>query len=209
MKTTTKLIGFALALSLSYVFPALAKGPAYGSHGLRIQQAVATIQQLGAEEEKTLAWIREEEKLARDAYQTMYTVWKTVVFRNIAASEQRHMDAVLKKLNRFGLPDPALPDLGRFTNPNLQTFYDALIVDSQQSEVKALVMGAKIEDMDIRDLMAAIEATNNLELKITYQNLLEGSKHHLRAFVRLLKNNGFEYSPEYIDQALYEAILEF
>jgi hypothetical protein len=68
-------------------------------------------------------------------------------------------------------------------------------------------VGATIEDKDIMDLVAAIKATNNLSLKTTYENLLEGSKNHLRAFVGLLRKQGMDYAPQFIDQALFDAIL--
>jgi len=207
MKTTTKLIGFALALSLSSAFPALARGPSSGSGGLRTQQTVQNLTPLSTAEEDTLLFIREEEKMARDVYLTLYKTWKKAVFKNIAASEQKHMDAVLKKINLFGLTDPALPGVGRFTNPDLQALYDQLIAQGKLSYIDALRAGATIEDVDILDLMIAIEATSNLALKTTYENLLEGSKNHLRAFVGLLQNQGIEYNPQYIDQALFDAIL--
>ena len=204
MRTTTKLIGFALALSLSSAFPALARGPSSGSDRLQSQQNIAV---LSTAEEDTLLFMREEEKMARDVYQTMYKVWKKAVFKNIAASEQKHMDAVLKKINLFGLTDPVLPGVGRFTNPDLQALYDQLIAQGKLSYIDALRAGATIEDVDIRDLMIAIEATNNLALKTTYENLLEGSKNHLRAFAGLLQKQGIKYSPQYIDQDLFDAIL--
>jgi hypothetical protein len=37
--------------------------------------------------------------------------------------------------------------------------------------------------------------------------LLEGSKNHLRAFVGLLRKQGMDYAPQFIDQALFDAIL--
>ncbi len=61
--------------------------------------------------------------------------------------------------------------------------------------------------MDIRDISNAILKTENLALKTTYESLLEGPKNHLRAFVDLLEKQGIEYSPQYIDQALFDAIL--
>jgi hypothetical protein len=73
-----------------------------------------------------------------------------------------------------------------------------------------LTVGAKIEELDIRDLMAAIAATDNVILKTTYQNLLEGSKSHLRAFVRVLDREGAAYDgPYFLDPALYDAIIGF
>jgi len=205
MKTNaTKLIGLILALSLFSAYPVLARGPAAGSYRLQSQQN-ATV--LSEAEEDTILFMREEEKMARDVYLTLYKTWKKAVFNKIAASEQKHMDAIRKKLNLFGLPDPVLPNIGRFTNTDLQILYDQLITQGKQSYKDALVAGATIEDMDIRDLQTAIAATNNLKLKTTYQNLLEGSKNHLRAFVNLLQKQGFEYSPQFIDQALFDAIL--
>ena len=207
MKTTTKIIGFALALSLSSAFPVLARGPSSGSNGLRAQQTAQNLATLSAAEEDTLLFMREEEKMARDVYLTVNKVWKKAVFKNIAASEQKHMDAILKKINLFGLTDPALAGVGSFTNQDIQDFYDQLIMQGKTSYIDALRAGATIEDVDIQDLMNAIDDTNNLALKTTYENLLEGSKNHLRAFVGLLQKQGIKYSPQYIDQDLFDAIM--
>ncbi|MEQ1528000.1 MAG: DUF2202 domain-containing protein, partial [Methylococcales bacterium] len=144
--------------------------------GLRQASAGANVTVLSAAEQDTVLFMREEEKMARDVYLTLYKTWKKPVFNNIAASEQRHMNAILKKLNLFGLLDPVLPKIGHFTNTDLQILYDQFITPGKLSYKDALAAGATIEDMDIRDLQAAIAATDNLRLKTTYQNLLEGSK---------------------------------
>ncbi|UOA08658.1 DUF2202 domain-containing protein [Methylobacter sp. S3L5C] len=205
MKTTTKkLIGFALILSLLSAFPALARGPSSEANRLQTQQSVTT---LSVAEQKNLLFMREEEKLARDVYIELYKTWNMNIFKNISSSEQQHMDVILKKINLFGLTDPSLPGIGIFTNPDLQELYDKLIVQGISSYNDALTVGATIEDKDILDLMNAIAATKNLALKTTYQNLLEGSKNHLRAFVGLLKNQGLKYTPQFISQELFDAIL--
>jgi len=207
MKTATKIIGFALALSLINSFPVLARGPSSGSNRLGTQLTLQNLTPLGTEIEETLLLMREEEKMARDVYQTLYKTWEQTVFKNIAASEQRHVDALLKKIDMFDLADPALPEVGLFNNPELQALYDKLIVQGKRSYINALLAGAAIEDMDIRDLMIAIEATGNLALKTTYENLLEGSRNHLRAFTGLLQKQGTDYIPQFIDQDLFDAIL--
>lgn len=196
MNTTLKAFIFTLMLGLSTTFPA---------------QAKAQNTAISETDKSTLLFMREEEKMARDAYQVLYGVWGQPVFTNIGASEQKHMDAILKKINQFGLADPALPDVGRFSNPALQALYDPFmqwVAQGNVSLVDALTVGAIIEDMDIKDLSAAVEATNNVALKNTYQNLLEASKQHLRTFVRLLREQGADYNPQFIDQALFDAILE-
>ena len=200
MNIIKKTLSYALVLSLCCAFPVMARGPGAG-------QNTQTSPSLSAAEQDTLLWIREEEKLARDVYSTLYKVWKVRVFTNIAASEQRHMDALLKKIELYGLVDPALPQVGVFSQPEMQALYNELLAKGKLSKIDALIVGATIEDMDIRDLLDAIASTNNLGLQATYQNLLEGSKNHLRAFVGLLQNQGVDYEPQYIDQELFDAIL--
>lgn len=51
-------------------------------------------QPISEEEKEGLIEMREEEKLARDVYLTLYNKWKLQIFKNIAESEQTHMDAV-------------------------------------------------------------------------------------------------------------------
>ena len=45
--------------------------------------------------------MREEEKLARDAYLTLYDIWGLTIFDNIVAAEEMHMDAVKLLLDRY------------------------------------------------------------------------------------------------------------
>lgn len=154
-----------------------------------------------------LVWMREEEKLARDVYLSLYAAWKQPVFQRIATSEQRHFDSLGVRLSQYGLADPALPAQGQFANVELQALHDQLLASGKQSYLAALTVGATIEDVDIADLQTAISTTDNFALRTTYQNLLEGSKNHLRAFVGLLRDQGADYTPQYIDAVLYDAIV--
>ncbi len=187
--------------------PAMAKGPngSIGSQGAPDPRT--TVSELSIEEADTLLWMREEEKLARDVYQVLYAQWKDPVFQQIASSEQRHFDAVGDKIETYGLVDPALPGIGDFTNSQIQVLYDELVSSGEVSLVEGLIVGATIEDMDILDLQQSIDATDEKPLKTTYQNLLDGSKNHLRAFVGRLRDLGVEYEPRYIDALLFDAIV--
>lgn len=206
MKTLVKLSILSIALYSGISLSAGPRSESTRNGGVTTPPAV-TVAPIGAEEAATLTWMREEEKLARDVYRTLYASTRAVVFKNIAASEQTHMDALLKKLKLFNLPDPVVNTTGLFSEPDLQALYASLVDQGLISYREALTVGATIEDLDIRDLIAAIEATDNLALKTTYQNLLEGSKNHLRAFAGRLKQLGAAYQPQYIDQELYDAIL--
>lgn len=126
--------------------------------------------------------MREEEKLARDVYLTLYDKWKLVVFSNIAQSEQRHFEAMGMLLTRYGVADPAGERPGVFTNPDVQKLYDDLVRDGQASAVAALQAGVKIDEHDIRDLQQALAATTKADVVRVLRNLLRGSLSHLEAF---------------------------
>lgn len=191
----------ATLLALSLMAPAMVSAKGRGNRANNTQSQIS----LSATEEENLLWMREEEKLARDVYLTLYKKWGVAIFNNIASSEQSHMNALLKKIELYGLVDPVVPGVGNFNNKDLQALYYDLIAKGQESYISALEVGATIEDLDIMDLIVAIDETNNLALQTTYASLLEGSKNHLRAFVGLLG----EYEPVYIDENLYIAIINY
>ena len=137
---------------------------------------------LTANEKATMMYIREEEKLARDVYIKMYELWGATIFSNISVSEQRHMDAVLKLLVKYGVPDPvAGKTVGEFTEA-FQQIYNDLVFQGQQSLLDAFIVGRAIEEMDISDLQAAMDETNKVDLDNVYGNLLNGSFNHLDSF---------------------------
>lgn len=133
-------------------------------------------------EAEFLLHLREEEKLARDVYEALYAKWGYVVFSNIAESEQRHFDAMGNLISKYGLKDPASAVRGSFENEALQVFYNQLVAQGYVSLVDALKSGVAIEATDIRDLGAALKATDNMDVLSVYANLLRGSKRHLSAF---------------------------
>lgn len=159
-------------------------------------------------EVKGLLYMREEEKLARDVYLTLYDTWQQPTFQNIASAEQTHMDAVKTLLERYELDDPtAGQDYGEFTNPDLQSLYDQLVAEGNQSLEAALRVGAAIEEIDILDLEKYLAETEQADIQLVYENLLRGSRNHLRAFVSTLQRQGVTYEPQYMSLAAYDAIL--
>ena len=139
--------------------------------------------------------MREEEKLARDVYTALYEVWNYPVFSNIAQSEQQHMDAIGVLFERYDLVDPVGDNAaGVFESETLQTLYDELVAEGRQSLVGALTVGAKIEDLDIADLVEKIEESDNEDIDLIYQNLLRGSENHMSAFTSLLERQNVTYA---------------
>jgi hypothetical protein len=164
---------------------------------------------LTAQEKNDLIFMREEEKLARDVYLTLFEIWGTPVFANIATSEQQHMDAILKLLNTYTLSDPAANKLvGEFVNTELQALYDALIARGKSSVLDALMVGGIIEETDIEDLTAAMETSRLANIDKVYSNLLNGSYNHLRAFAQNIQSlTGQPYAAQVVSQDVVDSIL--
>ncbi len=189
------------------VFDDLAASERFGGNSTTCLDSIE-ISDLSEEETAELLFMREEEKLARDVYTVLYAKWKQGVFNNISKAEQQHMDALLNLIERYDLEDPVENnEVGAFTNTDLATLYTTLTQQGELSLVDALKVGAAIEEIDILDLYEAIEATDNEDLKIVYNNLLKGSENHLNSFVRVLGRNGVTYSPQYLTQAQYDEIM--
>lgn len=163
---------------------------------------------LSSEEIEGILLMREEEKLARDVYITLYEKWNLRTFESIGqGSETTHMDAMKMLLDRYHLEDPVGEDIpGVFKNEELQKAYDELVAKGSRSIEDAILVGAYIEDLDIYDLERLIKETDNDDIKIVYQNLLKGSRNHLRAFDRQLQRYHLTYEAQFLIQEEYNRI---
>lgn len=163
---------------------------------------------LTEEEKNGLLYMVEEEKLAHDVYVKLYDKWGLQIFNNIAQSETTHIDTVRMLLQKYNLTDPTINEgVGEFQNPHLQELYNQLIEMGMQSEVDALKVGALIEELDIVDLQERIAQTNKVDIITVYENLMMGSRNHLRSFVSTLKNMGVTYEPQILSKEEYEEII--
>jgi len=191
---------------------------AYGQHGkgggnhgeaMGNQVPAFSVGEISQEEIDGLVFMREEEKLARDVYLTLYEEWGLRPFSNIAASEEKHTDAIKALLEIYEITDPVTDDtVGVFANADLQALNDQLLEMGSASLVDALKVGAAIEEIDILDLIKYLEATEEANIEWVYENLLAGSENHLRAFVSQLEaQTGESYLPQYLSQEAYDAIM--
>lgn len=162
---------------------------------------------LSTTEVEDLFWMREEEKLARDVYLVLYDEWGLQVHDNVAEAEQTHMDAMLQLVDRYGLEDPATDTVGTFTNDQLQALYDDLVPWGEQSVLDSLEVGCRIEETDIKDIQVRIDRTDERAIQLVYENLMKGSRNHLRAYYRVLTQRGGDYEPVVIDQATFDDIV--
>jgi hypothetical protein len=165
---------------------------------------------LSTADEADISLLREEEKLARDVYLTLAERWQLPIFANIARAEQKHMDLVLKLIETYGLVDSITDDtVGAFNDGFLAQSYIDFVADGDISLVAALAVGVEIEDMDLADLYAIIENTENAHLRLVAYNLAKGSRNHLRAFMRALEAQGGTYTPgDHLDEESFNAVFE-
>jgi len=212
MSMRTVLIVLATALLASSPLQAANYGNQGGNYGhapRQSGQALSVYVAPTADEAADMLFMREEEKLARDVYLTMYETWELTPFSNVAASEQKHMNAMLLLLRKYQLPDPAAGNLiGEFTNPDLQKLYDTLVVAGLESPEGALNVGGLIEEVDMVDIQAAIDRSTKADIDAVYAQLMCGSRNHLRAFAKAYEAlTGTAYKAQLLPQEAVEAII--
>ena len=156
-----------------------------------------------------LVQIREEEKLAGDVYQALYEKWNLRPFSNIEKSERTHMEAIKVLLEKFSIEDPVKTTTpGVFQSDEMTELYNNLVKKGLQSLNDALIVATEIEELDIADIEEYLGKTSNKDIQITYQNLIKGSRNHLRTFNAQLKMRNVTYEPVHISKEYYSKIVE-
>lgn len=140
---------------------------------------------------EALFYIFQEEKVARDVYITLGELYpEENTFAMIQLSEQRHIDAVGRLCETYGIEisevDLGLESVGSFVLESLQTLYDTMITQGKIELIEALYVGKEIEITDIDDLEAAKEGMPDDVVKVL-DYLLQGSSNHLAAFERAIE----------------------
>ena len=220
---------------LSIAFVALAKGPGGGGSGSTTLDAPEEIHLKFMRAEEKLA--RDVYYTLGQKYPDL------AVFSNILESEKSHQDIMVEKLEQYELPDPiwddSIPDsIGLFVADDYAWYFDLKFhaltnLDDATEEddklLQALKNGALIEELDIHDIEecptvlvetegfaedgCGLVYTDEQSLIDSYKNLLEGSKDHLRAFVRTIESlfpdayDDGTYDAQYLDQKVVDKIL--
>ena len=169
---------------------------------------------LTAEEEAGLIYVREEEELARDLYMTIFNNKGLISFQNISLnSESKHAQTMLDLLNTYGVADPSTGQPDTYSSPELQTLYNQLLADATgpaSTDLSALMVGALVEEVDIFDItqMKVLVQPEHAAIIAAYDNLLCGSRNHLRAFVPQIEAlTVTTYTPQFLPAAEVQAIL--
>jgi hypothetical protein len=159
------------------------------------------------DESPDLLRMREEEKLARDVYTKLASTSKQPIFRNIARAESQHMRSIEQLVRSRDTGPQNLNDTpGVFTFPEYQQLYETLVANGTRSPLDALMVGAKIEEMDIADLRQILTQTADPQVRRVLEHLMNGSENHLRAFASQLSRQGASYNAEFLSQSDFDEI---
>ena len=149
---------------------------------------------LSEEEIAGLLFMREEEELARDLYLDIYAAKdsRLDVFKSISDnSETQHAEAIRVLLVKYGIEDPSTGEHDTYTDEHLQDLYDLLLnIALGSDDLAALRVGALVEETDISDINTykALVSEEHQDIILTYENLLCGSRNHLRSFAKNIEN---------------------
>ena len=158
------------------------------------------------EQKYTLAYMWNEEKMAKDIYLALNDLTPHQTLYNIATrSETRHEAAVESLVQKYDINITNLDNYeiryseeelralapGQFSVPEVQELYDTLYSKGSQSLQDALEVGCMVEVTDVNDLDEDIEIAGDAEdITIVLSFLRSGSYNHYWAFDRALKNLG-------------------
>ena len=161
---------------------------------------------LTLEQKATIAYMWDEERLARDIYLTLNSLTPSNTLYNIATNaESQHVISVESLIKKYdlnilnsvdfsgGYSAEALEAINdnEFITPELTALYDVLYTVGSVSAEDSLKVGCMVEVTDITDLDRDIEVAGDAEdIVMIFENLRRGSYSHYWAFDNALKNLG-------------------
>ncbi len=178
------------------------------ANGAGIDLSQYPLSNLTDEQKYTIAFMWNEEKLAKDLYVELNLIYPTQQLENIGTrSEPMHQALVEDLVKRYDLNITNLVDYkenyseeelrafapGEFGVQEIQDLYDTLYAEGEQSQQAALEVGCKVEVSDVEDLLEEIaiaEEVDAQDLIAVWNVLLSGSYNHYWAFDTGLKNMG-------------------
>ena len=94
-----------------------------------------------------------------------------------------------------------------FVKQGLVSLFDSLLTQGKLSALEALYVGAAIEEVDMLDLQQAIDDAKNNHIRQMYENLLSGSRNHLRTYINQIEEQGEVYEALFLSQNEIDAVM--
>ncbi|SFP24761.1 ferritin-like domain-containing protein [Hydrogenimonas thermophila] len=162
--------------------------------------------ELTNEQKYLLAYMWNEEKLAKDIYFALNEITPHQALYNIAANSETTHEAMVEALiEKYDLNITNLTDYsggysadelsafapGQYELPEIENLYNVLYEKGSQSLIDALQVGCMVEVTDINDLDKDIATASGADdLVMVFSNLRSGSYNHYWAFDSALKALG-------------------
>ena len=165
------------------------------THNSHNEESITTVsvdtteENLTQEDVSNLIYMYQEEKFAMDTYDLFSQTYDSNIFDKISDSEKKHLSAIEDVLvnNNIDISELQALDAGEFIDPSLQAMYNDFTQTGLNSYEDALNVGVAIEQADISDLTEYLNSDDvNATIVGVYQNLENGSQHHLDAFTQAL-----------------------
>jgi len=150
-----------------------------------------------------LAYMGNEERLAYDIYNKLFTLFPAQKqFYNIASkSEIKHIATVKALVTKYDInaTELSITDVnvvgiaGVYNIQKIQDLYNVLLSKGEQTNIDALQVACMVEVTDIDDLdkyLVDAEESNASDIVSAFEFLRDGSYNHYWAFDRGLKNIG-------------------
>jgi hypothetical protein len=176
-----------------------------GCHTVSGQESPSA-QELSNDQKYALAYMWNEEKLAKDLYLALDALWGEDPLKKIAVNAETTHEAMIETLvEQYDINITNLSDYGRayseaelralapgeFAIPALQKLYEDLYAKGAASPQEALEVGCMVEMTDIGDLDNYIAVAEGFDdIVATFKTLRDDSYRHYNAFDTSLKNMG-------------------
>jgi len=111
-------------------------------------------------------------------------------------------------LQKYKNPGPAVnKSVNGLVKQGLASLFDNLLTQGKLSALEALYVGAAIEEVDMLDLQQAIDSADNDHIRRVYENLLSGSRNHLRTYIKQIEERGNVYEALFLSQDEIDAVM--
>jgi len=111
-------------------------------------------------------------------------------------------------LQNYKNPGPAVnKSVNGLVKQGLVSLFDNLLTQGKLSALEALYVGAAIEEDDMLDLQQAIDSVDNDHIRRMYENLLSGSRNHLRTYIKQIEERGNVYEALFLSQDEIDAVM--
>jgi hypothetical protein len=122
--------------------------------------------------------------------------------------DRGHIEEVTVMLQKHSNPDPTINNsVDDLVKQGLVSLFDNLLTRGKLSALEALYVGAAIEEVDMLDLQQAIDNADNDHIRRMYENLLNGSRNHLRTYIKQIEERGNVYEALFLSQDEINAVI--